>query len=197
MNNKKIIAIVLGLAVIVGVGVYYSSYGQGGLQGMLRAPQNALQVDLSPQSPSGSRSISVSDNVAVYNLCSSGMVKIKTISFSLLADGGGMVGGDLDQVTLHSVKIGGNEVAGNLAAGVPDVNQDFTSLYKGLYKLNRTLQIPAGECQEMAFYFDTAATLAEDAGADDPLTFTLSKIYNNDKKEITSNLPVSANTLKY
>lgn len=196
MNNKKIIAIVLGLAVVVGAGVYYSSYSQGGLQGMLRAPQpqaqNALQVNLSPQSSIGSRNVSAIDNVAVYNLCSNGIVKIKTISFSLLADGG-----DLDVVTFHSVKISGNEVAGTLAAGVPNVDQDFTSLYKGLFTLKDTVKIPAGQCQEIAFYFDTAATLNEDAGADDPLTFTLEKIYNNDKKEVTSNLPVAANTLNY
>lgn len=195
MNNKKIIAIVLGLAVIAGVGVYFSSYTQGGLQGFLKAPRpqaQALQINLSPNSPSGSRPVAANETVAIYNLCSNGIVKVKTISFSLASEG------DLsNQVALDRVLIEGNVVRGVLGAANPNANQDFTSLYKGLFVLDNAIKIPAGECKELIFNMDTAAILDEDAGQDDLFTLTLNKIYNTDSKEVSSNGPVSANTLKY
>ncbi len=180
--NKKVIAAAIGLVAVVAVGIYASG-GQGGLQGFLKKPQNQLHVSVAPNSPSGARAVSVEDNVAIYHLCSKGVYsKVKKFDFTLASDN------DFDVVTFNHIQEGDNEMLGNLEV-LPIGVSNPAGVFKGSYTLNSAIFIDKSTCKDIAFNFDTATTMSEDAGTDDPFSFKLDKLYDTDAREIKSNIP--------
>ncbi len=186
--------IILGVIVIVlaGAAVYF---GSGSLfQGRLAGPSTIitpesrlpnLSISLNAASPSGSREVSSSDKMAVFDVCNNARKDVAIGSLLI-----GVVSDRFDINNDADIKVDGITVS---EANTSEVMRIGVDLIDGGETIEK------GQCETFEISLNTADLLAERGGVDDMLRVDLSALYDTNGAILTSvvNTPVNGNTLRY
>lgn len=154
---------------------------------------NAL---LSTTSPAGSRTTSSFDVIAQFKLCGNANASIGKIGFDLNSDASMnpeallKPANYLDAFAVKT-KLGVDPV------GTYTVSSSDSSHVSLVYTMGGSMEIKSGTCNEIEVFANTAALVNSQAGVDNMLSVTLSKLYTSNGGNIPSNVPVNANTLKF
>lgn len=124
-------------------------------------------LSLASSSPSGSRSVSSTDDVFTFTVTadSGELVKIKNLKILLASDGDFAT----TAVTTATLK----DRTGTTVGSAPVSFTDSRSAYVQ-FSFSTPLEVPKSDYEDYTLTLDTAAVLDEDSGVDDPFTASIS-----------------------
>lgn len=214
-NNKLKVLLVVALLVIVGGGLYFLNGGdlfQGKLSleskkspSIIIAPEdqpivkacdgNALVVSLASISPSGSRNVSVEDEIITFDVNANEATTIQKIRFHVTGEPG-----DITTVYTTSLrfdtKIKRNSAGDRLPFGTAYLlgSNSYVTID---YLFDTPLLLESGYSDAWSLKLNSSDLIDEDGGADDNVVVQVTDIYDTSSNKICTNLPISGNTLAY
>ncbi|MFA6917654.1 MAG: hypothetical protein WC285_02335 [Candidatus Gracilibacteria bacterium] len=193
-NKKRLLILLVALVVAGGVSMIFGSSGY--FQGRINL--NEFSVSLSPSSPSGLRSVSPTDTVAVFTICKNLSTKIPLVSLRFNLKGPD----DLNPSALADPVSNPNRFAleGEEFVGSYSVVSSSSSNVEVNYKLRDPMKMEKRSCKDVRVVLDSAELLNERAGSDDRFQVTLKDLYataSTGHVRVSSNAPVDANMLSY
>ncbi|MFA6991682.1 MAG: hypothetical protein WC269_00135 [Candidatus Gracilibacteria bacterium] len=187
MKKKSLLIAVLVITLVMVAAVTAFAVNGSNLKGLLTTSTSSaipspLTVTLNPASPSGSRTVSSNDTVAIFDLCN---VTAKDVTVAKIAWGFRSNGGiDFD--------LGVKLMEQGSTIGTSNINSRFGDLLT----LSTDLIISGGQCKSVSIVTDTAFLLAEQPGMDDTLQASLLSVKNKGTQELLR-AEVLGNILRY
>lgn len=196
MKKTKVL-IAVAVVAAVGLGAVLFSTGDY-FQGRLFSTRVSVSTTVTAESPSGNYMVSNFMPIAQFELCAKGStVFVEKFNFDLYSSGSLNPDALLNPTGSYLKTFAVKEQVGVDPVGTYEVTSSDSSHIALTYKLGSIMEIKNNSCRKIEVSTNTTSLMNEQAGVDDILTLSLSNIATTNAANVSTNLPVSANTLKF